>query len=524
MSLEIEEGTFVLLAGPSGSGKSTVLRAFAGLVPDFHGGVFGGRVLLDGRDLRDVGRRELAQSVGIVFQDPEKQLVMTTVERELCFGLENIGLPSTVIARRVAEGAEFLGLTPYLRTPTAELSGGLKQKTVLAAVLVMQPRVLLLDEPTSQLDPAAADEFLSLVRRLNQEYGLTVILSEQRLDRCYHLADRVAVMEAGRVVIDAPPREAAKLALNAGLPYVPAVTRLLAAVNGRHPLTVAEGRRELLRTVAGGHAGQAQGARTDPADLAVEASRVRYAYPRGAAAVTDLSLAVPAGAITTVVGPNGAGKSTLLKLLAGLLKPDGGRIRIFGRDRRTLNKTGLAAGVAYLAQNPNDYLFRDTVAEELGFTLRALGRSGPVADVLAACGLSDLAGVNPRDLSAGERQRVALASLLVAGPSLILLDEPTRGVDQPAKDTLGRLLDRLCRQEGKSVLLVTHDVDFAAEWAAKVVFMAGGRVLAAGTPAEVLGDSLFYSPQVARLFRGVAEVTTFSAARAWMAQAGAGHG
>ncbi|MCL6635797.1 MAG: ATP-binding cassette domain-containing protein [Peptococcaceae bacterium] len=513
VNLTVREGEFLLVTGGSGSGKSSLARALAGLIPDFYGGRIGGRVFFEGKDIRTLERRALAGEVGIVFQDPEKQLVMTGVEAEVAFGLENLGLPRPEMFRRVAEVMSFLGLSPLKKEFTANLSGGQKQKLALASVLAMQPRVLILDEPTSQLDPSAAEELLNLVKRLNEEMNLTIILIEQRLERCFHLADRVAVMEGGRIVREGPPGEVAAWQVKKELPFVPPVAALFAHLGfPAAPLTVKEGRRLLKeyfynregREPAPPPAGQKEPAGAAGGRPVVEVNNLWFTYPNGREALRGISLTVNAGEFVAVLGENAAGKTTLLKHLAGLLKPGRGKVLVMGRDTGQTSPQQMARLVGYLSQNPNDYLFQDTVEEELKFTLANLGLpdDGRVDRLLERMGLAPCRLANPRDLSSGERQRVALASVLAAGPHLLVLDEPTRGIDYRLKAGLGKLLQELALA-GIAVVLVTHDVEFAAEYAGRVVMLFDGQVACDGPKHPVLAGSLFYAPQVGRLFRNI---------------------
>lgn len=525
INLEIREGEFILVAGGSGSGKSSLARALAGLIPDFYGGRVGGKVYFQGQDIRTMDRGKLAREVGMVFQDPEKQIVQTYVEAEIAFGLENLGLDNEEMQRRVAEVVCFMNLEQIRGAFTANLSGGQKQKLALASVLAMQPRVLILDEPTSQLDPVSAEDILNLVKRLNEEMGFTVIMIEQRLERCYHLADRILLMEKGRITCDGSAREVARKTSREDSPFLPPVARFFAGIESPSlPLTVKEGRKLLRSCVnieralaARPAAGKVGGS---PADLAARDSAVClknlwFTYPGGQEVLKDVSLDVREGEFAAVLGENGAGKSTMLRQLTGLLRPDRGTVQVLGKDVGRNGLKEIRRHTAYLSQNPNDYLFQDTVEEELLFTLKNFGLkdTSVVDEMLDRFRLARYRRTNPRDLSSGERQRVALASVLVMSPGLIILDEPTRGVDFRLKAELGRFLQQEA-EKGRTVIVVTHDVEFAAEYAARIVMMSSGRVVSDGEKHEVLGKSVFYSPQLSKMCRGICDgVLTFSEAR-----------
>ena len=586
INLEIAEGEFILVTGGSGSGKSSLARALAGLIPDFYGGRIGGKVYFQGKDMRALDRRKLARRVGMVFQDPEKQIVQTQVEAEIAFGLENLGSTNEEMLRHVAEVICFMGLERIKGDFTANLSGGQKQKLALASVLAMQPHVLVLDEPTSQLDPVAAEDILNLAKRLNEEMGFTVIMIEQRLERCYHLADRVLLMDRGKIVRDGSARAVAGQTIDGCAPFLPPVARFFAGLPAPViPLTVKEGRKLLLsrlnitekggatsapetgvsgaaqpaamnsgalpaapalraakkdgkllyslfntgpaggapnipETSAAGTARPAAANGGDPPPAAAGGSAVYlknlwFTYPGGQEVLKGVSLVIEKGEFVTVLGENGAGKSTMLRLLTGLLKPDRGSVKVLGRDAGRNGFKELRRHIAYLSQNPNDYLFQDTVEDELLFTLKNFGLkdTSAAAEMLERFHLTRYRRTNPRDLSSGERQRVALASVLVTSPGLIILDEPTRGVDFRLKEELGVFL----RQEaakGRTVLVVTHDVEFAAEYATRVVLMFSGRVAGDGKKHDVLGKSIFYSSQLGKMCRGICDgVLTFGEAR-----------
>lgn len=513
INIQVSEGELLLVTGGSGSGKSTLARLLAGLIPEFYGGKIRGSYRLAGAELKGWRRRARHSAVGIVFQDPERQLVMTSVEGEIAFGLENLGLPRREMFRRAAEVMTFLNLLPLRDQFTAHLSGGEKQKLALASVIAMHPRILILDEPTSQLDPVAAADIFNLVESLNREMGYTIILIEQRLERCYHLADRLIIMEGGRIICDAAPGEAARWQLRKGLPFIPPVARFFASLSSGAdspvPLTVREGRRELQRTAPASPAppdhlplSTVSRSSTQKKEPLIRASGLWYTYPEGTEAMKGLSLELPPGELITILGPNASGKSTLLKLLAGIIKPQRGKILLQGQDTRRLPPPQMGRYLGYLSQNPNDYLTRDTVEEELKFTLDNFGLpdKGICAEMMKRLSLEPLRGLNPRDLSSGERQRVALASVLVTEPPLLLLDEPTRGLDYRLKRELGRFLGEIVAAGG-TVILVTHDLEFAVDYGERVVLLFDGTVVSEG-PREILRESIFYAPQMARLFRG----------------------
>lgn len=529
VNLVLREGEFVLVVGGSGSGKSTLLRLLAGLLGDFYGGKLTGRATFMGRNLLELDRRQVARHIGLVFQDPERQLVMTRVDREVAFGLENLGLPPDEIRRRVAEALELVGLASLGEAAVGELSGGQQQKVALAGVLAMHPRLLLLDEPTSQLDPIAAEEILHTVRRLNEEAGLTVVLVEHRLERCFHVADRVVALAAGRIVVDGSVQDAARVLARDGGAYLPPVARLFARLGWDvFPTSVREGRRLLSARLDGGIpvcvGGREVGgtARADrpmaretmrrpsgrptEGDALLIARGVWFGYENGREALKGVDLAVRPREILMVLGPSGSGKSTLLKILAGQLDPDRGRVLLAGLPMSGLELRERVRWVGYVGQHPDHYLIQETLEEELRFTLRSLGLvdEGRITDTLEALGLAACRGANPRDLSSGERQRAAVATVLVARPRVLILDEPTRGIDYALKTSLSTLLRDLSRKEGSAVVVATHDVEFAALTADRVVLLADGRVVAQGPARDVLDGNLFYSTQINRLLRGYA--------------------
>jgi energy-coupling factor transport system ATP-binding protein len=471
VNLEVAPGELVVLAGGSGSGKSTLLRAANGLVPHFHGGTISGRVLAAGLDTREHGPGELAAGVGSLFQDPETQIVMGTVRAELAFGLENRGDSPAAVARGVEEAALALGIAHLLERATADLSGGELQRVALAAALARRPALLLLDEPTSQLDPVAGDDLLAVLRRLNEDLDVAIVLAEHRLERCLQAADRAVALHDGAVAFDGNPDEFLRWAptelqtpgarLLRGL-GVPAVAGVKAA---RAQLRVSD---ISIRTANA----ESPGPQSGP-ERALRFHRVWHEVRDGPTILRSVSFTVAARERVVLMGRNGAGKSTLLRHAAGLLEPTRGRIERSGR-------------VALLLQNPGDYLVHESVSQE----------ASPAA--LELVGLRGIERRHPRDLAGGERQRLALAVVLdfpEGPPALVCLDEPTRGMDRHLKADLADTLKSL----GTAVLVATHDPEFAAAFADRVILLADGAPVADGTTREVLTGGTYFATETARI-------------------------
>jgi energy-coupling factor transport system ATP-binding protein len=519
ISLQIQPGEFCLLAGLSGHGKSTLLRAASGLVPHFYGGRFTGSASVAGLNTREHGPSQVGAVAGALFQDPETQLVTSSVRAELALGLESRGEGAAAIARSVEEVALALGIDRLLSRSVHELSGGEQQRVALAAALVGRPRLVLLDEPTSQLDPVAGDELIGLLRRLNQEWETTIVLAEHRLERCLSAADRVIALEHGRVAHDGDPASFLAWAADRSAPLLTPGAKLFELAGLRPlPVGVRQARaslreRKLLPAEETGRTGTGEdlpgagkddrpdgdpamrprtSARTrSPASgsrrprrgpgkvaLAVRARGVWYELHDGPAILRGVELALAPGERVALMGRNGAGKSTLLRQLAGLLTPTRGSIERAGR-------------VALLLQNPGDYFLHERVAEETS------------AAALASAGLKQIATRNPRDLSGGERQRLALA--IVAGDgqpaATLALDEPTRGMDREAKRELAAELRRRAG-EGQAVVVATHDPEFAAAVATRAILLADGRVIADGAASELLAGGWYFATETARILGG----------------------
>ncbi|MCX4810730.1 ATP-binding cassette domain-containing protein [Streptomyces sp. NBC_01239] len=519
VDFEVPEGELVLLVGPSGVGKSTVLGAVSGLVPHFTGGTLRGRVTVAGRDTRTHAPRELADVVGTVGQDPLSHFVTDTVEDELAYGMESLGLAPEVMRRRVEETLDLLGLADLRDRPIATLSGGQQQRVAIGSVLTPHPRVLVLDEPTSALDPAAAEEVLAVLQRLVHDLGTTVLLAEHRLERVIQYADQVALLPApGAAPIVGTPAEI--MAVSPVFPPVVDLGRL--AEWTPLPLTVRDARRragalrerltdrEPTRGTPTPVFGSVPNSRPSsprwrtrkstaptPAPTAeVHALAVRRAQVD---ALRRLDLTIAPGETIALMGRNGAGKSTLLNSLVGLVTPTSGTVRVGGLAPHRTAPRDLVRRVGLVPQEPRDLLYADTVAAECTAADADAGAEAGTCRALVSellPGVTD--DVHPRDLSEGQRLALALAIVLTARPPLLLLDEPTRGLDYAAKSRLVTVL-RALAAEGHAIVLATHDVELAAELAHRVVLLADGEVIADGPTAEVVVASPSFAPQTTKI-------------------------
>jgi energy-coupling factor transport system ATP-binding protein len=493
VTLTVEHGELCVLAGLSGHGKSTLLRAACGLAPHFHGGTFAGRVTIEGLDTREHPPARLGELTGVLFQDPETQLVMGSVRAELALPLESRGHAAGEVARGVEEVALALGIDRLLDRSTHELSGGEQQRVALAAVLAGRPRVVLLDEPTSQLDPVAGDELIGLLRRLNQEWDTTIVLCEHRLERCLNAADRVIAMHEGEVAHDGDPAGFLRWAAREA-PALQTPGAKLFSLSGLEPAPVgvkqarATLRREALMPPAPAPAAGGEKPRSPRRigarffgggeSVPVEVRGLWFEITSGPAILRGLNLRLQPGETVALMGRNGAGKSTLLRLLAGLLEPTRGALHSSGR-------------VALLLQNPGDYFLRERVDQELS------------ANALQRAELAELAERNPRDISGGERQRLALAIVSGDGeaPAVLALDEPTRGMDREGKAELAAELRRRAGEE-QAVIVATHDPEFAASFATRALLLADGRIVADGAAGELLSGGWYFATETARILGG----------------------
>lgn len=505
VSLELTEGDFCLVIGSTGSGKSTLLGAINGLVPHFTGGRLRGRVLVDGRDTAHHRPRDLAEVVGYVGQDPLRGFVTDTVEDEIAYGMEQLGIDPVAMRKRVEETLDLMGIADLRRRPLADLSGGQQQRVAIASVLAAQPGVLVLDEPTSALDPTAAQDVLAAITTLVHEVGLTVVLAEHRLERVMHAADTMIWLPGDGSVSYGPPREL--LAHASITPPLAALARIVGWPEV--PLSVREARRRVLVEGLLPSAPPTAPPDSGPVVLSARELEVRFGTIE---AVRKVELDLRAGSVTALLGRNGAGKSSLLWALQGALTSTG-TIQVDGIDPRTQDPAAARQLVTLVPQTAADLLYLPTVAAECAQAdAESSAEPGTTAGILAALGVDVPGDRDPRDLSEGQRLALVLAIQLAARPPVLLLDEPTRGLDYRAKAELHRIVSGLA-EDGMTVVVSTHDVEFAALVSHHTVLMAEGELIAEGSTAALLTSSPAYAPQMSKVFAPIPVLTPDDVAR-----------
>lgn len=492
VSFEIAEGDLCLVIGATGSGKSTLLGALNGLVPHFTGGTLAGRVLVDGRDTARFRPRDLADVVGYVGQDPVRGFVTDVVTDEIAYGMEQLGIAPAAMRKRVEETLDLMGIADLRSRPLVELSGGQQQRVAIAAVLAARPEVLVLDEPTSALDPTAAQDVLSAITTLVHEVALTVVLAEHRLERVMHAADTIAwITPDGRVDLGRP---ADVLARSTITPPLAALSRELGWTEV--PLSVRQARRRVLAEDVRPPIAAAPVAVVGEPVLVGTGVEVRYG---DLVAVKSVDVQLRAGEVTTLLGRNGCGKSSLLWALQGALT-HAGQVMVEGRDPAELPAAQARRLVTLVPQTAADLLYAPSVAEECDLADAESGAApGTTAALLRRLGVDVEPSRDPRDLSEGQRLALVLAIQLSAAPPVLLLDEPTRGLDYAAKADLARIVTELAAT-GMAVLISTHDVEFAAGVSRRTLLMADGELIAEGSTVDLLTSSVAYAPQLAKVF------------------------
>jgi energy-coupling factor transport system ATP-binding protein len=496
INLQIQSGEILFVVGKSGSGKSTLGKAITGAVPQFYGGKVHGDVLLKGRSLKDISHKDRAKEITMVFQDPERQLMMNKVHREIAFGLENVAVEEGTIGRRVWEAMQFSNISDLAHRDINTLSGGQKQRVAITSAIAYLPGCIILDEPTSQLDPSAAEEVIALVKKINEELGVTIIVIEQRIDKWFEIADRVIIMEEGAAKFSGSKEsmyqqgyeeflpEYLKLARRMKLKKAPENFRSMRKLIADKDITISS----------------IEYKEKEGAEECIKAKNLSFSYEH-IQALKNINLTIKTGDFLGIMGSNGAGKSTLLKCFMGLNRYEGS-LKLFDKEVKKLKLKDTSSCIGYVSQNPNDYISQDTVYDELRFTLENhdITDYSFIDEVLGKLDIMHLKHKNPRELSGGEKQRVAIASILVTKPKILMLDEPTRGIDYNTKLKLGELL-RSLNDSGTTIIIVTHDMEFAAKFCSKFLLIFNGRIAAQGDHKSVMSEGIYFTTSLNKLFR-----------------------
>ena len=524
INLQLDKGEILFVVGESGSGKSTLGKCISGAVPNFYGGTIQGSVSLDGEEIAEMEHNTRAREVTMVFQDPESQLIMNKVHREIAFGLENVGVKNSEMKRRVWEAMQFSNILDIAHRDINTLSGGQKQRVAITSAIAYLPNCIILDEPTSQLDPASAEDVIALIKKINDELGITIIIIEQRIDKWFDIADKVLVLSKGEVAFLGTKQELYNEKNESLLDFMPSylkISKALGVVN--MPCGLRDTRRAIEAfTYEYKTPLLKQDLSSNKEIIKIENLCCKY---EDNIVMKDLNASIKQGEFVSILGANGAGKSTFLKALMGLVNYNGSVkvlknslsdegsseklsrdfIKGFGGEYKEIKKLkikDIARIMGYVSQNPNDYISKETVYEELKFTLDNYNIKDyeVIEDTLKALDIYKLKDKNPRDLSGGEIQRVAIASILVLRPKILLLDEPTRGLDAKVKTMLGEMLLEL-NKSGTTVIFVTHDVEFAAEFCSRFLLMFNGEIVGDGSRSEVLGRGIYYTTTINKAFR-----------------------
>ena len=512
ISFSVEEGDFVVLCGESGCGKSTLLRNLKTMLKPY--GKRSGEILYRGEPLDSVKERQQAEEIGFVLQNPENQIVTDKVWHELAFGLENLGIDRDTMRLRVAEMASFFGIQEWFHKDVFELSGGQKQMLNLAAVMAMQPKILILDEPTSQLNPIAASDFLNTIAKINRDLGTTVILSEHRMEDVLPNASKIIVMDKGTIAATDEPRRIGRILAEKGhsmllaMPVaMQSVYRLQRDMPEICPITVGEGKRWIssLGDPAGKLPESADGGKKEKA---VEFKDVWFRYTRdGNDVIRDLNTCIYKGEIFSIIGSNGAGKSTCASLIAGINRPYRGKISIFGEVKNTYKGSKIGTEVSLLIQNPQSFFVKDTVRDDLKEVFRGSGRDKKTVEeeILKAAKttyIDEFLDVHPYDLSGGEQQRVALAKVLLRDSEILVLDEPVKGMDGFLKQKMAEIMLEL-KKQGKTIILVSHDLEFCAGISDRCALFFDGGIASVNDPRTFFAENSFYTTSANRMVRHI---------------------
>jgi cobalt transport protein ATP-binding subunit len=529
INLTINKGEFILLTGPSGCGKTTFCRTLNGLIPKFYNGKMVGQVIVNGLDTAKYSTMELAQHVGLIFQNPDNQIFALTVEKDIAFGLENLGKNREEMYKEIDWAAGVTGINNLRQRATHELSGGQKQRLTIASVLAMHPSIIVLDEPTSFLDPVGAEHIFEVLDHLNKDLEITVILIEHRIDIAAKYADRIIVFDQGEVRSDGTPveilsREDTRL-LGVGIPRILSLAKLLKYKKRfpPYPLSAEQFYQALISDLPRKKEKITKKVTSEVKELSgehhhkplIELRNVYFDYPGNVQALKSVDLTIHQGDFIAIMGENGAGKTTLVKHFNGLLRPKKGDVFFDGINISEKSVAQLARRIGLVFQNPDDQLFEETVEKEISFALHNFGMNESFIEkrVNWALNLLDIDQYkekSPFALSGGERKRVALASVLAWDPDVLVLDEPTIGQDYGQKERLRHFLMQL-RTQGKTVIIVTHDVEFVAESQPRIILMAGGRVVTEGTTKEIMTNPealelcSVAQPEITRLFSKLCE-------------------
>jgi energy-coupling factor transporter ATP-binding protein EcfA2 len=525
INLQLNKGEILFIVGESGSGKSTLAKCISGAVPNFYGGTIQGSVSIDGEDIIEMKHNKRATEVTMVFQDPESQLIMNKVHREIAFGLENVGVESSEIKRRIWEAMQFSNILDIANREINTLSGGQKQRVAITSAIAYLPNCIILDEPTSQLDPASAEDVIALIKKINEELGITIIIIEQRIDKWFDIADKVLILARGEIAFSGSKQELYNERKEELLDFLPNYLKISKALNiFNMPYSLREARRTIEEFKYEYETNMATQDLSGSEEI-IKIDNLCCKYEDNLV-IKGLNTRIRQGDFISIMGANGAGKSTFLKSLMGLISYSGS-IKVLKnsfvddnskkltknligsfsgeyREIRKLRIKDISRIIGYVSQNPNDYISKETVYSELKFTLDnySIKDHGVIEDTLKALDLYKLKDKNPRDLSGGEVQRVAIASILVLRPKVLLLDEPTRGLDSKVKRMLGEILLEL-NKNGTTVILVTHDVEFASEFCSRFLLMFNGEIVGDGSREEVLGRGIYYTTNINKIFRNI---------------------